>query len=96
VGARVEETEDGGRLVGCHASYGCDPVELTGPREIFEVARLERPVFGIENHEVPASEGHELGQRPDWVAKEAANDRLAGREAVFGVVVDHVGPPSKP
>ena len=96
VGARVEETEDGGWFVRRHTDQGRNPVELTSPREIFEVARLERPVLGIEDHEVPAAESHEFGQRSDGVAEEAAHHRVACRETVFGVVLDHVGPPSRP
>jgi hypothetical protein len=59
-GARIEEPQDHRRLVGRDPHERRRPSRLGGAHEPLGVARLDRPVLGIEDEEVEALQRDQL------------------------------------
>ena len=84
MGAGVEEAQDRRRVVGRDADDRGRAAWLDGPAQVLDLARLQRPVLGVEDEEVPAEHPDVLDElrfgRPD----EAAEGRLAGGQLRLG------------
>ena len=70
-------------------TIGGDVVQLGRSHEVLAVARLQRPVLAVEDDEVPAQVGDELGQRRIGVANEDAEGRPAFAQRALGQVLAH-------
>jgi hypothetical protein len=82
--AGVHETQDDGRQIGGHAHDRRHPAQLGHPHHVLAVARLERPVFAVEDNEIPRLIAQHFHQASVRVAHKASESCFTRFELGFG------------
>ena len=94
LGTGVQKAQDDGLLIGGDPNDGRHPPQLRRPRHVLAVPRLHRPVFAVEDQEIPPLVPQEFNQSRIGITDESPEDGLTGLQFGLGRILVQGSTPS--